>query len=1351
MVALPCALMLAGAYAADEEYLDVVYLNPVSGNNKNTGASAGEALASLPNAYRKLGPEGGTIVLCGKLTLSSSSLIFPVAKDRHITITGIYGSEDFSKNAIISAAGSITLNGDTTFENLTFTATDPIFIFCNGNNVTFGEGLDFNGSNPPTIIGGSDASASGATVSSCTHYNYTIRIDSGTWNYVNGGNYRPSSYENGTRYPVGMTGNVSVIINGGTFKARGSSATDRNVISAGGGSAKDGDYYLEINGGTINCSVFGISYSGTNETNKIAANRGDLNIKITGGSFSIAAQRIAAIQKPLGCPMDGNFNLEIAEGVTIGSIYQINAAGVLGYSFADVKAAVVDMLSGFSGTVYVNGAGNDEYAGNTPNAPLKTVSAAAAKLGENGGVIVVCGNVDVTDETLPQSKKPVKITGRWNGNDYNTAINLTGTLNAGGDIYFDNITLNGLSNAVISGGGHNVKMLSGVKTSAAGDTFTEISLDGGDGESSHALTIYGGVYKRVSGGTSEKGSVSVILYDGTVNERLCGAEKSTLGSANVIIYGGTVNGNIYAARAGAGGDAGIVIAGGTINSPKVAASYPRPVYGDCGVLIYGGQLSPATVFEANEVKGKAFYKAPEGMEARFKNFSAAQAAVYVSDYGNGDGSSPASPVSTLKEAYRILGEEGGTIVISGEYTITDDFAAAVHLENPVTVTSVFGGIDYRISNGAMLKLYADYRFGGETTFDNIYIYGCDENASLSANCNKTVIGGGVECGIWHLRGVRYYPTIAGGSVLKASGSGASTAVNLTINGGTWGFVYGGNSRPGSVSGTLRAITDSITLNINGGSFTELVCANGANDQREGDVELAITGGYFDCSVFGSARAGTKVTDYLTVSGDTYIKITGGTFCGDIGFAQNESVQFKGHFSLELLAGDFTRVNSVRGTAGLKGGGTSELNLGEGLDLAGKIDGEISFTNPVADYADPSVFYHGGYYYYTYSKDYNGKPACWMTRTPNLCDIGNSEPICVWSSSNDGTAQDITSLWAPQLYYLNGKWYVYATCATTGTDEAARRQPRIWESKTDNPLEGFKYYGTFDNLDTTVWSYLSPRIIDWNGQLYLVCGGFFREGDKVPGSRHIQSIFMGKLSSPTAMSGKMVKITTGEYAWEGYAGYIGIVEGPYPLYAPDGETLYLIYAAGHTRLDEYCTGILKFKGTPATQDIANASLWEKQKTPLQFVDYTTGVFSPGAMVVTYTPDGSQLWAVFHAKNFTDIEYTLRRIYIMPITWDGNYPKIAPAQPVDTVYTIPKNFMPIGERIENDSFGSVAAKAYTPEEKPSSPVYDFGQPPADTDIVNGSAGSLLWAILAGAAALLAIGAAVVLIILKKRRGA
>src|SRR5690242_19873532 len=94
--------------------------------------------------------------------------------------------------------------------------------------------------------------------------------------------------------------------------------------------------------------------------------------------------------------------------------------------------------------------------------------------------------------------------------------------------------------------------------------------------------------------------------------------------------------------------------------------------------------------------------------------------------------------------------------------------------------------------------------------------------------------------------------------------------------------------------------------------------------------------------------------------------------------------------------------------------------------------ENTFTNPVATTgADPWVIQHGGRYYYCTS---HGGGGIFVAVFDRLTDLGRSRLVNVWTPPHHTNWS--REIWAPELHYLRGKWYVYVA-ADDGDNQTHR--------------------------------------------------------------------------------------------------------------------------------------------------------------------------------------------------------------------------------------------------------------------------------------------------------------------------
>lgn len=319
----------------------------------------------------------------------------------------------------------------------------------------------------------------------------------------------------------------------------------------------------------------------------------------------------------------------------------------------------------------------------------------------------------------------------------------------------------------------------------------------------------------------------------------------------------------------------------------------------------------------------------------------------------------------------------------------------------------------------------------------------------------------------------------------------------------------------------------------------------------------------------------------------------------------------------------------------------------------------TFTNPLItsrDAADPWVIRHGDDYYFTATLQPEG--GLWVWRSPTLTGLDSGEKVRVWTAPDSGPLS--SQIWAPELHHLDGRWYLYFT-ASDGEDRNHRHY--VLEAETNDPLgpyhpavrvdPGFDHYA----IDGSVLE--MP-----DGRLYLMyaAGG----------------LYIAPMSGPTRVSGAGVKFADGTYEWERAwqrrdgdwlraPGYW--VEAPQAL-VRNGQ-VFVVYSAGHSATPHYYLGLLRLEGdNPLDPDA-----WVKRAEPV-FAPYEGPdgvVYTTGHNCFTTSPDGTEDWIVYHAKDVRTGGFAGRTTRAQPFGWnlDGSP---AFGNPVPSGIAIPK---PSGE--------------------------------------------------------------------------
>ncbi|HVE78252.1 MAG TPA: glycoside hydrolase family 43 protein [Gemmatimonadaceae bacterium] len=277
----------------------------------------------------------------------------------------------------------------------------------------------------------------------------------------------------------------------------------------------------------------------------------------------------------------------------------------------------------------------------------------------------------------------------------------------------------------------------------------------------------------------------------------------------------------------------------------------------------------------------------------------------------------------------------------------------------------------------------------------------------------------------------------------------------------------------------------------------------------------------------------------------------------------------------------------------------------------------SFTNPVASGADPWVVQRGGWYYLIQSRD-NG---IWVSKSENLSDVAGASAVRVWTAP--ATGWNRTNIWAPELHYLDGKWYIYYAGGESGPPFLYQRSG-VLESVGDDPQGAYVDKGmlyTGDDLaggTNNRWA-IDVTVARLNGQLYAVWSGWESSAttDRTP-----QHTYIAPMSNPWTISGNRVKISSPTESWE-VSTELALQEGPEFLLR--GDDVFIIYSAAESWLPAYKLGQLKLQS--ATADPLSPGSWVKSGPVFSG---TSGVYGVGHASFAKSPDGTEDWIIYHSK-------------------------------------------------------------------------------------------------------------------------
>jgi len=278
-----------------------------------------------------------------------------------------------------------------------------------------------------------------------------------------------------------------------------------------------------------------------------------------------------------------------------------------------------------------------------------------------------------------------------------------------------------------------------------------------------------------------------------------------------------------------------------------------------------------------------------------------------------------------------------------------------------------------------------------------------------------------------------------------------------------------------------------------------------------------------------------------------------------------------------------------------------------------------FTNPLLPSgADPWSIYVDGYYYYT--NTLGSRVDIW--KTDDLSKLDVAERKTIWTPPpNTNYSREV---WAPEIHYVNGKWYVYFA-ADDGKNEHHRMY--VLENTAKDPMTGVWTFKGKISDPTDKWA-IDGSVFEHKGRQYMVWSGW--EGD----SNGRQDIYIAALENPWTISGSRVRISKPELDWERHGdlpgssdpAHVDVNEGP--QFLEHGDKVFIVYSASGCWTDYYALGMLS---ASASANLLDPAVWKKSAQPVFAQSPRNDVWAPGHNSFFKSPDGKEDWILYHAND------------------------------------------------------------------------------------------------------------------------
>lgn len=303
--------------------------------------------------------------------------------------------------------------------------------------------------------------------------------------------------------------------------------------------------------------------------------------------------------------------------------------------------------------------------------------------------------------------------------------------------------------------------------------------------------------------------------------------------------------------------------------------------------------------------------------------------------------------------------------------------------------------------------------------------------------------------------------------------------------------------------------------------------------------------------------------------------------------------------------------------------------------------KLSYNEPfILQRADPFIMKHSdGYYYFTATvPEYN---RIILRKAKTLEELAQAEEHTIWFCHENGPMSE--HIWAPELHYINQRWYIYFAAGEKEDIWAIR--PYVLECSEQNPILGrWRELGKMQAADEDEFSFkafsLDATVFENKGKYYYVWA------EKVGVGKQISNLYIAEMESPNKLKTVQVLLSTPDYDWERIGFWVN--EGPSVL-KHEGK-IYLTFSASDTS-SAYCMGMLS---VDEEADLLDPRSWTKGRYPVVTSHEELNIFGPGHNSFFIAEEG-QVMMAYHARRNKEIVGNPlydpnRHTMLMPIAWN-----------------------------------------------------------------------------------------------------
>ena len=265
-------------------------------------------------------------------------------------------------------------------------------------------------------------------------------------------------------------------------------------------------------------------------------------------------------------------------------------------------------------------------------------------------------------------------------------------------------------------------------------------------------------------------------------------------------------------------------------------------------------------------------------------------------------------------------------------------------------------------------------------------------------------------------------------------------------------------------------------------------------------------------------------------------------------------------------------------------------------------------------ADPYVIKSDTGYYFTASVPQYDRIV--LRHAPTLDELAEAEEVTIWQKHASGPMSQ--HIWAPEMHYLFGAWYIYF--AASEVDDIWKLRPYVLKCLGDDPMQDeWVELGKMKRADDDPFSFesfsLDATVFEVDSKWYYVWA------EKVGHGKQISNLYIAEMEDASTLSTPQVLLTTPDYDWERVGFWVN--EGP-AVIKHEGK-IHLTFRASDTG-PAYCVGVLTAE---LESDLLDPASWTKFNQPIMQSKPELQLFGPGHNSFTLDEEGRDV-IIFHAR-------------------------------------------------------------------------------------------------------------------------